>query len=255
MNKLIKYIIIDILRNKVILFYTLALFLISLSVFNFSDAPEKAIVSMLNVELIVVPLICAIFSAIYFYNSSEFIELLTSQPLKRRTIFISLLFGLVLSLCIAFMVGTGIPLLLLYPVKASFLFLASGLGLTMIFCAFALTVAVYASDKARGVGIVLLIWFYFTMLYDGLVLFLMFQFSDYPIEKAMIFLACLNPVDLVRILNILQIDISAIMGYTGAIFKDYFGTTTGISAAVLILLVWYLLPTLISTRRFLKKDL
>jgi len=255
MNKLFKYILVDILRNKVILFYTLALLLISFSVFNISDSPEKAIVSLLNIELIVLPLICSIFSTIYFYNSSEFIELLTAQPLRRGFIFSGLLMGLIFSLCTAFLIGTGIPLLLFYPVKASVLFIVTGMVLTLIFSAFALVVAVYAGDKARGIGIILMVWFYFTMLYDGLVLFLMFQLSDYPIEKAMITLACFNPVDLVRILNLLQIDVSAIMGYTGAIFKDYFGTSTGMFFAGVILLGWFMLPAFVATRRFLKKDL
>ena len=76
MKKLFKYVFLDIIRSKIILFYTVALLLISLSIFNISETPEKAIISLLNIELIVLPLICGVLSTIYFYNSSEFIELL-----------------------------------------------------------------------------------------------------------------------------------------------------------------------------------
>jgi Cu-processing system permease protein len=35
---------------------------------------------------------------------------------------------------------------------------------------------------------------------------------------------------------LLQLDVSAMMGYTGAIFKDFFGTSLGIVIAFFILL-------------------
>jgi len=61
----------------------------------------------------------------------------------------------------------------------------------------------------------------FSILFDGLVLFLLFQFADYPLEKFMVGISGLNPVDLTRVLVLLQLDISAMMGYTGAVFKDF----------------------------------
>src|SRR6185295_10097305 len=129
MTKLFKYVFIDIVKNKIILFYTAALLVTSLSVFNISETTEKAIISLLNIELIVLPLICGVFSTIYFYNSSEFIELLVAQPLKRKTIFRSLAFGLVAALSLAFVVGIGIPLLLYSTDQTSVLFLLSGVVL------------------------------------------------------------------------------------------------------------------------------
>ena len=255
MKKLFKYVFLDIVKNKIILFYTLALLIISLSIFNISESPEKAIISLLNIELIVLPLICGVFSTIYFYNSSEFIELLVAQPLKRKTIFRSLLFGLTTSLSLAFIVGIGIPLLLYSIDKTSLLFLLSGIVLTGCFTAFALVAAVFTRDKAKGIGLTLLLWFYFTLIYDGIILFILFQFSDYPLEKYMIAMSCLNPVDLVRILILLKVDLAAIMGYTGAIFKDFFGSGNGILLSGLVLLAWFVAPAWIALRKFDRKDL
>jgi Cu-processing system permease protein len=45
------------------------------------------------------------------------------------------------------------------------------------------------------------------------------------------------------------------MGYTGAIFKNFFGNQVGIIAAFTILLLWVAVPFLISLRKFRKKDL
>lgn len=255
MNKIIKYVIIDILRSRIILAYTIFLLLMSLSVFNLEDNAAKGLLSLLNVILIIVPLVSIIFATIYVYNSSEFLELLVSQPLKRRTIWLSLFIGLASSLAIAFFIGAGIPILLYAATTTGIMMMVVGLLLSMIFVAIAVFASVTTRDKAKGIGKSILLWLYFSLLFDGLVLFFLFQFSDYPVEKAMVAVSTLNPIDLGRILILLQMDISALMGYTGAIFKDFFGTDAGIVIAFAILVSWTILPLLLSLRKFNSKDL
>ncbi|MDP1747032.1 MAG: ABC transporter permease subunit, partial [Bacteroidota bacterium] len=110
-------------------------------------------------------------------------------------------------------------------------------------------------DKAKGMGMAIFLWLYFAIIFDGLVLFLLFQFADYPLEKPMMALSAFNPIDLSRIIILLRLDVSALMGYTGAIFKDFFGTTTGFIAALLALGLWIAIPLYFSLRIFHKKDL
>ena len=98
MIKIVKYVITDILRNKIVLVYTLFLMASAFSVFGLEDNSSKGLLSLLNIILIVVPLVSIIFSAIYVYNSAEFIELLVSQPLKRKSIWLSIFSGLATSL-------------------------------------------------------------------------------------------------------------------------------------------------------------
>jgi Cu-processing system permease protein len=92
-------------------------------------------------------------------------------------------------------------------------------------------------------------------LFDGLILFLLFQFADYPMEKFMIGVSALNPIDLSRILILLQLDVSAMMGYTGAVFKDFFGTYTGLLFSFTALLLWIIIPVWYSTNKFNTKNL
>src|SRR6478735_4099475 len=108
MRKIVKYVIIDILRNRIVLGYTIFLLVISLSVFNLEDNAAKGLLSLLNIILIVVPLLSIIFSTIYVYNSSEFIELLVSQPIKRTTLLTSIYTGLTGALMLAILVGIGL---------------------------------------------------------------------------------------------------------------------------------------------------
>jgi Cu-processing system permease protein len=255
MKKIIKYIITDIIRSRIIIIYTLVLLATSLSLFSLEDNANKGLLSLLNIVLIIVPLFSLLFSTIYIYNSAEFIELLVSQPLKRIIIWLSFSIGLSISLSLAFIMGIGIPVLVFQLNAIGFLLLLVGVLLSIIFVAIALWAAVQIRDKAKGIGMAILLWMYFSLLFDGFVLFLLFQFADYPLEKPMILVSALNPIDLGRILILLQLDVSAMMGYTGAIFKDFFGTIAGLSIALITMLVWMLVPLYFSTRKFNRKDL
>jgi Cu-processing system permease protein len=255
MRRIIRIVLIDILRNKIVLGYAVVLALLSWTIFNMEDSSHKGVLTMLNMVLLVVPLVSVLFSTIYIYNSAEFIELLLSQPVQRRQIWISLFIGLSVSFILAFIVAAGLPLLLFADFVPALLLLFSGCMVTVIFIAIAFLAAIISRDKAKGIGISILLWLYFSLLFDGLVLFFLFQFSDYPIEKPMVILSATNPLDLARILNLLQIDASAMMGYTGAIFKDYFGTGAGLVISFLVLSLWVILPFSASLRIFKRKDL
>ncbi len=255
MNKVIKYVILDILRSKIVLAYTVFLFIVSFSVFSLEDNSAKGLLSLLNLILFIVPLISIIFSTIYIYNSSEFIELLVSQPLKRKNIWLSLYSGLSISLALAFLLGAGLPILFYEPTTTGLIMTIVGCLLSIIFVAIAMLAAVSTRDKAKGIGVAILLWLYFALIFDGLVLFLLFQFADYPLEKMMMVVSAFNPIDLSRIIILLRLDVSALMGYTGAVFKDFFGTDAGFIVSITTLLFWSVVPLLISLRKFKRKDL
>ncbi|HPZ89359.1 MAG TPA: ABC transporter permease, partial [Flavihumibacter sp.] len=113
---------------------------------------------------------------------------------------------------------------------------------------------VFTRDKAKGIGLAIMGWLYFALLFDAIVLFLFFQFADYPIEKVVVLLSALSPIDLCRINILLHLDVSAMMGYTGAIFRDYFGAG-GLILSSTLLLLWAFVPFYISLIRFKNKDL
>jgi len=254
-NRIIKFVILDILKNKIVLIYTLILAIISWSVFGLEDNSAKGLLTLLNVVLLTVPLVSVIFSTIYVYNSSEFIELLLSQPIRRKKIWWSLFSGLVFSLVVSFVIGSGIPILVLAPNMVGIMMVCVGCLISAVFVSLAMMASIMTRDKAKGIGISIMLWLFFALLFDGLVLFLLFQLADYPIEKAMVAITALNPIDLGRILILLHLDVSAMMGYTGAIFKDFFGTDVGIVAAFSIILLWVTVPFLISMRKFRRSDL
>jgi len=255
MLKLSRYVLYDILRSKVVIAYTLFLLVVSCSLFQLEENHSKAILSLLNIVLIVVPLISMIFTTIHYYNSYEFIELMLSQPLSRTRILLSEYSGVSLSLLSAFFIGVGLPVLMFAFDETGMALLFTGAALTMVFTSIAFLAAVKARDKARGIGAALLLWFYFALIYDGLILLILFAFSDYPMEKFTLLLSALNPVDLGRIFIMLKMDVSALMGYTGALYKDFFGSGMGVFFTAGIMLLWATVPLWLAVRSFKGKDL
>ena len=79
-------------------------------------------------------------------------------------------------------------------------------------------------------------------------------FSDYPLEQAAIGISMFNPIDLGRILITLQMDIAALMGYTGAVFRKTIGSGGGLLLAWAVLLFWAILPVVFVRRRAYRKD-
>jgi Cu-processing system permease protein len=255
MLKLSRYILYDILRNKIIIAYTLFLLVISISMFRMEENSSKAILSLMNIVLIVLPLISLVFTTIHYYNSYEFIELMLSQPMSRTRILLSEYSGICISLLTSFFIGIGIPVLLYSPDATGIALLFTGSALTLVFTSLAFFASVISRDKAKGIGIALLLWFYFTLIYDGIVMLILFAFSDYPLEKFTLIISALNPVDLGRIFIMLKMDVSALMGYTGALYKDFFGGAWGMLFTTGIMFLWVVLPLWVSVRYFKRKDL
>jgi Cu-processing system permease protein len=259
MLKITRYQLKDALRSSWLLFHT-AFFLIATdALFRFGGDGERVIVSLMNVVLIILPLIAIVLGTMFLYNSREYIEMLLSQPVGRRSLFAGLFAGLALPLIGGFVLGVGLPFAYHGALAAGSpgslpLLLLCGVLLTVIFVAFAFAIALRTEDRIRGIGAALVVWLFFTVVYSGLVLVLLEVFSAYPLQKPTIVASLLNPVDLGRILLLLRLDISALMGFTGAVFQRFFGSGLGQAVSVTALVVWVVLPLWAGERAFLRKN-
>jgi Cu-processing system permease protein len=235
--------------------YTLFLLITSMCLFQLEENSSKAILSLMNIVLLVVPLVSLVFSTIHWYNSYEFIELMLTQPISRRKVLISEYMGISSSFLTAILIGLGVPILIYEFNAVGLSLLLVGCLLSMVFTSISFLAAVKSRDKAKGIGVALLLWFYFSLLFDGLLLLLLFAFSDYPLEKFTLVVSSLNPIDLGRIFIMLKMDVSALMGYTGAIYKEFLGSNLGLIYTLVIMIVWAIVPVWLSLRSFKKKDL
>jgi Cu-processing system permease protein len=223
--------------------------------FQIDSDPAKVVVSSLNVVLLVVPLVSIVFTTIHYFNSYEFILLLMAQPIDRKSVFLSQYYGVASSLCLSLLLGIGLPALAFGAAQQVLPLITVSLFITCIFVSLGFLASSLTRDKAKAIGIALLFWFYFTLIYDGLLLWVIYAFNDYPLETPTLILSSLNPVDLARIIMLLSMDISALMGYTGAFFKDFFGSGLGIAFSISMLMLWKAWPLLVALKRFRKNDL
>ena len=257
--KVTRHVIVDVLRNRWVVAYALFFLVATDVLLRLAGSGPRALLSLLNVVVLLIPLVTIVFVTIYWHGAREFNELLLAQPVARTTLFHGLFAGLVLPLSAAFALGVTIPLVARGVVDASTapllgMMVLAGIALTAVFGAVAVLIGGVVEDRLRGLGIALGVWLLLTVAWDGGVLWAAMAFQDYPLERAMLGLTFANPVDLARTLLVLRFDVAALMGYTGAVFQRALGGTTGTIVALVGLAAWTIVPGLFALRAFRRKD-
>ncbi|MFY8020247.1 MAG: ABC transporter permease [Bacteroidia bacterium] len=254
MKNLIQFLFLDFLKSRFIIGYLFLLFLLSAGLFVFTEDPDKGMLGIGNIILLIVPLTSSLFTTISLYNSFDFTRVLLTQTLSRNKVFIANVLAINMALVFAFLFGVGIPFIAFAETGKIFVFLFSGLILSIIFCNLSAMVVYKLPDKVKGIGTVLFIWLYFSIIYDGLMLLFVQAMSDYPIEEYAMGLCLLNPIDMCRILIMFSMDISVLMGLTGAVIQQFLGSTTGFIIISFSLIIWMIVPFLLAKNYFGKKD-
>jgi Cu-processing system permease protein len=239
--------------------YALIFLVLTDSLLRFGGGGAETLLSLSNVMLLFVPLVSMIYGILYIYQSKEFVELLLTQPIKRSVLYWGLFLGISTPLMAAFVLGAMAPLgwhgILMIDGTASIMVLALGAVLTLIFTSLGFVLGLmFYEDRIKGFGFTIVIWLFLAILYDGLVLMLVFTFGHYPLEKFVIAVSMLNPIDMARIMVMLEFDVSALMGYTGAVFNRFFGSSMGIITASGMLAIWLAIPMWFGLKVFEKKD-
>jgi Cu-processing system permease protein len=247
MFKILKYSFFDLMRSSWSYVYFAFYLLLGIVLLFLNNDLSKAVITLMNVIIVLVPLIGTIFGVMYYYNSKEFTELLLAQPLKRSSIFLGQYLGVAISLSMSLILGLGLPFIAygLFNSSAIWNFsslLVVGVFLTFIFSALAFNIALSNENKIKGFGYAILLWLFLAIIYDGLFLMSLILFEDYPLDKLSLTGTMLNPIDLSRTLILLKLDISALLGYTGAVFKQFFGTNFGLIISLCALFIWVALP-------------
>lgn len=247
------------LRGKWVAGYALIFLILTDSLLRFGGGGPEALLSLSNVMLLFIPLVGMIYGILYIYQSREFVELLLTQPINRSVLYWGLFLGIATPLMAAFIIGAALPLgwhgIIMADAVAAALVLGLGGVLTLIFVSLGFLFGLkFYEDRIKGFGFTIVVWLFLAILYDGLVLLLVFTFGDYPLEQFVIAVSMLNPIDLARILVMLEFDISALMGYTGAVFNRFFGASTGTITASGMLALWLAVPMWLGLRVFKKKD-
>jgi Cu-processing system permease protein len=248
----------DVGRRKWLLAYALFYLALTDALFRFGGTGARAVLSLANVVLGLVPLVSVVFGTMYLYHAREFIQMMLAQPVSRRDLYLGLYGGLAIPLAVSFLAGVGLPLLwhggLADAAMPALVLLATGVALSLVFTGLAFVIALVCHDRAAGLAAAILTWLGATVLYDGLVLLGVVLLRDYPLERPLLVSMLANPVDLGRVLLLLQFDLGALAGYTGAVFERFFGAAQGSLWSAAALSLWIAAPFAGAYRLFARKD-
>lgn len=259
MYKILKYSFIDLIRGRWIFIYLLFYLLIGFGLLFLNNDLSNAIITLMNIIIVLVPLISCVFGITYYYNSKDFTQLLLAQPIKRKNVFLAQYLGVAISLSSCLIIGLSIPFVFFGVFDSSsiwdfFLLIIVGGILTFIFISLSFNIGISNDNKLKGFGYTVLLWLLLAVIYDGLFLILLILFNEYSLNYLTLWGIILNPIDLSRTLIILNIDISALLGYTGATFKMFLGNLYGVLSCIFLLLLWLIIPVLILVKKVKNKD-
>ncbi len=256
--KILKFEFSNVIRSRWIFYLFVFFFGVSYLLFTFETNIQKSILSLFNLIVYLIPLVSLIFGTLYFYNSREYIEMMLCQPLSRSTLYIGLFLGTSLPMVLSFCLAIVFSVVLFGDVSGTiptmFLLVVIGAILILLSISIAFMIATKIADKVKGLSASILFWLWSAIIYDGFLLLISFLLSDYPVEKFLFALVFFNPIDLSRIMFILNFDISALLGLTGAIFKKFFGTQLGFLLSTSSLIFWIIVPLFVGLKTFEKKD-
>jgi Cu-processing system permease protein len=234
---------------------------LSVSALNYfgDENGTRLITSLMNIVLLIVPLFAISFAGLSFLDSLSFAEVLLSKSVTRREYFFGKYFGISLSLSLGLVVGVGIPGVITFYSDSAFLLLffeliVFGLTLIFIFVSLAFLLASYFKKGELIISGALLIWLYFFVFFDSIVFMFSVYLGEYPVEIPSLIIILLNPIDLVRIVMILQTKASVLLGFSGAFLLKTIGFQSLLILSVFFLSGWILIPLWISYKRFVKRN-
>ena len=252
------YAVRDLARSRWLAGYAGFFMVATFALLQFSDSQAKAMLSLVNVVLLIVPLANVVFGTMYLQASREFVELLLAQPIRRRQLFSGLFLGLAAPISLAVVGGIGVPLVVMGATRetlaagAVVALMAAALG--AVFTGIAAVVAYGIEDRVRGIVAAIGLWLLLAVVYDALVIMVATRLAEYPIERPMLAAMFVNPIDLARLVMLTRFDVAALLGYTGALFKQLLGGVVGLAIAITVISLWATLPALWGARLFHRKD-
>ncbi len=259
------------IRNKWILTFAVAFAVLILAISYFGLVTAGTVgfqgftrtsASLLSLVLYVVPLIALTMGTLSFTSERSVSELLFAQPVTRTEILLGKLAGLFASMVTSTLIGFGAGGLVIaaragsegagrYPA-----FVGLSLLLALAFLSLSALVAFLFQRKARAFGVTLILWFFFVVFYDLLVIGGTLLFKERT-ANTLIFASLFgNPVDMVRVSSLIVLDGKEIFGAAGGALVRFLG---GDAASLLLLLggllLWIVLPFLTSCHLLKRQDI
>lgn len=242
-------------------------FLISIAVSYFGLAGtqftslRRTTISLLNLMLFILPLVSMLMGGLSLTGNKEALEFFLAQPVRRKDFLLGKYFGLAATLFVWIMFGFGgSGLVLSYYTGtkglADFITLVVlTFFLALVFLSLSFLVSAAILDKSVTILVIVILWLWFSLFYDLVIIGLMRLIQELPVKYPMLLVLLLNPVDIARSSFLIKTKMAGLLGPTGALLNKMAGTTLGLLSLAFGLLLWIVLPLVIAVIIFEKRDI
>lgn len=245
----------------------LAALIVGLSYFGLAQSREvgfqgfaRVTLSLMNLVLFMVPLMGLMLGVTSLAATSGTLPLLLAQPVTRAEVYLGKYFGLAGALTVAQAVGFGAGGVVIASqagadqMRGFVILTALSIGLGWLMVAVSSLIGVLCRDRLKAISAALGLWLVLVVAYDLAVLGLTATFGGLPLQALLFPALILNPVDLTRVLTTLATGSGALFGPTSAVLVGFMGTRGGIALAVATLVLETLIPLLVGTLLFRRRD-
>ncbi|WED25651.1 ABC transporter permease [Vibrio sp. DW001] len=225
-----------------------------------SPSLSTTIASLSSLSVFIIPLIALLLCYDSFVGEHESgtLLLLMTYPISHGQLLLGKFLGQGSIITLATILGFGSAAVLLsittdmQDVGRSFsLFIITSSLLGLCFVALAYIISVSVSEKSKAAGIALIIWLFFVLVFDLVLLGLLVGSSEAITQHGLVQLMMFNPADLFRLINLSSLNSSDVNGVLAVAINSSFSTSTLLGAMV----AWVVIPLGITLIIFRQKNL
>lgn len=218
--------------------------------------------SIINLGGFLIPLFALLLGVFSFITNSDYLEIMVTQPVSRTQVLMGKYLGLVLTVLWTSLLGFGLPGVLIALVigvvgaENYLLVVFYSCLLATIFTGLSVLISLVARRRQLALGIALGVWIFCEVVYGLLMLGTTLYLPASVLETTLLVGLLGNPVDLARVLSLLEVGGPHLFGPAGATLVKLAGSPTVAKLFGLAgLLAWLVLPVAISARIFGKQNL
>jgi Cu-processing system permease protein len=258
-------------RNRWVVSFALLFAILTLSIAYFGMVTSgyagfqdftRTSASIINLGGFLIPLFAMLLGVFSFITNQGYFEILVTQPISRSKVLLGRYLGLLLTILGASLLGFGLPGALIALVigvvgaQSYLLVVVYSMMLAMVFTGLSVLISLVARRRQIALGIALGVWVFYELVYGMLMLGTTLYLSPTVLKTVLPAGLMGNPVDIARVLSLLQVGGPHLYGPAGATLVKLTGSAAMTTLFGLLgLLVWVVAPIIASMKIFKRQNL
>lgn len=218
--------------------------------------------SLINLAGFLLPIFALLLGVFSFLTHREYLEILATQPVSRRGILLGKYFGLLMSVLAAAALGFGLPGVVIAAsigvdgAGSYLLVVLFSCLLAAVFTGLAVLIVLLAGRRPIALGVAIAVWIFYELVYGLLMLATTLYLPPGVAKNVLLVGLAGNPVDVVRVLCLLQVGGPPLFGPAGATLIKLTGSTAiATTVGLVVTVLWIVVPMVVAVCVFDRQDL